>query len=88
MIESNEDYDPSVFKPFVATVAGSMKKFANASNESNVLSYDKNAKSGKIIQVEGNKQPTQAMHTVNGKDPKKPEENQSNPADALKRKGA
>lgn len=92
MIESNEDYDPVVFKPFVATVVGSVKKFANAANEpANVLSYDKNAKSGKIIQVEGNRQPTQTMHTVNDKVAKKPEESQaaaSATADQLKRKGA
>jgi HD-GYP domain-containing protein (c-di-GMP phosphodiesterase class II) len=60
MIESNEDYDPVVFKPFVSMVVDSVKKFQNMPAPQSTLNYSNDVK-GKIIQLDGNKSLAEAM---------------------------
>ncbi|MEY3903992.1 MAG: hypothetical protein RL189_3298 [Pseudomonadota bacterium] len=54
MIESNDDYDPVVFKPFVGMVVDSVKKFQNMPPPQQTLNYEKEAK-GRVIQLDGSK---------------------------------
>ncbi|MFZ9519815.1 MAG: HD-GYP domain-containing protein [Silvanigrellaceae bacterium] len=54
MIESNEDYDPLVFKPFVGMVVESVKKYQNMPPPESTLNYSGDVK-GKVIQLDGSK---------------------------------
>ncbi|NBO39226.1 HD domain-containing protein [bacterium] len=51
MIESNADYDPQIFKPFVGMVVDSVKKFSNLPPPVATVDYGKEA-AGRVIVVE------------------------------------
>jgi HD-GYP domain-containing protein (c-di-GMP phosphodiesterase class II) len=60
MIESNEDYDPVLFKPFVGMVVDSVKKFQNMPVPERTLSYQ-NPQGGRLIHLDGSKSLAQTL---------------------------
>jgi len=55
MIDSNEDYDPVIFKPFVGMVVDSVKKYQNAPPPEHKILYQNNNNSGRLIHLDGTK---------------------------------
>lgn len=80
MIESNEDYDPVVFKPFVGMVMSSVKKYQNLPPPEATLNYEKDSK-GKIIQLDGSRSAAQAIRSTD-------KSSESQPTTPPTRKGA
>lgn len=60
MIESSDDYDPVIFKPFVGMVVDSVKKFQNAPPPEHTLTY-KTGQGGRVIQLDGSKTLAQTL---------------------------
>jgi HD-GYP domain-containing protein (c-di-GMP phosphodiesterase class II) len=87
MIESNDDYDPLLFKPFVGLVVDSVKRYQNKPATPNVLAYDKEAK-GKIIQVSPGHSVAESLRTQQSGEPHKSNEPNEVSGDLNRRKGA
>lgn len=88
MIESNEDYDPQLFKPFVGLVVDSVKKFQNMPPPVNTLSYEKESR-GKVLQIEPGRTAADAVRAAQGKaNPPEQSADESPSKDIHKRKGA
>ena len=89
MIESNDDYDPVIFKPFVGMVVDSVKKFQNLAAPVTTLSYEKETK-GKIIQVEPGRTAAESLRIAHEKsrEKEKEKENENDLSEELRRKGA
>ena len=60
MIDSSDDYDPELFKPFVGMVVDSVKKYQNAPPQENLINY-KDGQGGKVIQLDGSKSLAQTL---------------------------
>ncbi len=89
MIESNDDYDPVIFKPFVGMVVDSVKKFQNLAAPVTTLSYEKETK-GKIIQVEPGRSAAESLQIAHEKsrEKEKAKESENDLSEELRRKGA
>ena len=89
MIESNDDYDPVIFKPFVGMVVDSVKKFQNLAAPVTTLSYEKETK-GKIIQVEPGRSAAESLRIAQEKsrEKEKGKESENDLSEELRRKGA
>jgi hypothetical protein len=87
MIESNDDYDPLLFKPFVGLVVDSVKQFQNKPATPNVLAYEKESK-GKIIQVAPGKTAADSLRTAQPTEAERTKDAVSASGDLNRRKGA